>query len=92
MYFLRYTVPRREEGSTSKAHSTLSLKPTRTKKIEQLGKKTQNYKNAHAENSVFEQKPIKIDDFNELKEREVKERVEKRIMKGREVAEKDKLL
>ena len=57
-----------------------------------MGKKPQNYKNAHAETSVFEQKPIKIDDFNEFEEREVKEHVEKRIMKGREVAEKDKLL
>ena len=70
----------------------MSLKSTRTKKIEQLGKKPQNYKNAYAETSVFEQKTIKIDDFNEFKEREVQERVEKRIMKGREVAEKDKLL
>ena len=57
-----------------------------------MGKKPQNYKNTHAETSVFEQKSIKIDDFNEFKEREVKERIKKRIMKGREVAEKDKLL
>ena len=51
------------------------------KEIEQLGKNPQNYKNAHAETSVFEQKPIKIDDFNEAEEKEVKERVEKRKVK-----------
>ena len=55
-----------------------------------MGKNLQNYENTHAETSVFEQKPIKIDDFNEAKEKEVKECVEKRKMKRREVAEKDK--
>ena len=81
MYFPRYIVRRREESLTSKVHSTLSLKPTRTKKIEQLRKNLQNYENAHAETSVFEQKLIKIDDFNEAGEKEVKEGVEKRKMK-----------
>ena len=57
-----------------------------------MGKNPQNYKNAHAETWVFEQKSIKIDDFNEAVEKEVKERVEKRKMKQREVTEKNKLL
>ena len=47
------------------------------KKIEQFGKNPQNYKNAYAETSVFEQKPIKIDDFNEAEEKEAKELVKK---------------
>ena len=62
------------------------------KKIEQLGKNPQNYENNHAETCVFEQKPVKIDDFNKDEEKEVKESVEKRKMKRREVAEKNKLL
>ena len=41
---------------------------------------------------VYKQKPIKIDDFNEVEEKEGKERVEKRKIKRREVAEKNKLL
>ena len=34
------------------------------------------YKNNHAEICVFEQKPIKSDEFNEPEEKEVMERVE----------------
>ena len=37
-------------------------------------------------------KNLNIDDFNEVEEKEVKERVEKRRQKRREVAEKNKLL
>ena len=36
----------------------------------------QMYKNNHAEICVFEQKPVKIDEFNEAEEKEVMERVE----------------
>ena len=41
---------------------------------------------------MLEQKPIKIDHFNDEEEKEVKERVEKRKLKRREVTEKNKLL
>ena len=42
---------------------------------------------------LFEQKQIKIDDdFNETEEKEIKECVEKRKLKMREVAEKNTLL
>ena len=61
------------------------------KKMEFLGKNPQNYKDICNEKCVYEQKPVKIDDFNEAKEKEVKERVEKRKAKRREVAEKNKL-
>ena len=37
-------------------------------------------------------KPIKVDDFNKVEEKEVKKRVEKQKHKRREVAEKNKLL
>ena len=40
---------------------------------------------------MYEQKPIKIDDFNEAEEKEAKERVEKIKIKRREVAEKNKV-
>ena len=39
----------------------------------------------------FSKKPIKIDDFNEAEEIEVKEHVKKRKIKRREIAEKNKL-
>ena len=43
-----------------------------------LGKNPENYKTIRNEASVFEQKPInKVDDFNKIGEKEVKERAEK---------------
>ena len=60
------------------------------KNIESFGKNPQNYKNVRDETNVYEQKSIKINDFNEDEEKEVKERVEKRKIKRREVAEKKK--
>ena len=57
-----------------------------------LGKNPENYKNIRKETNVYEQKPVTIDDFNEVEEKEVKERVEKRRQKRREVAEQNKLL
>ena len=56
-----------------------------------MGKNPQNYE-VFITKRVYEQKPIKIDDFNEAEEKEVKERIEKRKIKRREVAEKNKLL
>ena len=56
-----------------------------------MWKNPQNYESVHNETSVNEKKPIKIDDFNKTEEKEVKERVEKRKIKRREVAEKNKL-
>ena len=40
------------------------------------------------ETNIYKQKPINVDDFNEVEEKEVKERVEKQKQKRREVAEK----
>lgn len=42
--------------------------------------------------NVYEQIPIAIDNFNDAEEVEVKQRVEKRKQKRREVVEKNKLL
>ena len=56
-----------------------------------MGKNLQNYESVHNEASVYEQKPIKINDFNEAEDKEVKERIEKRKIKRREVAKKNKL-
>ena len=58
--------------------------------MDPLGKNTQNYEDIRNETYVYEQKPLKIDDFNEAEEKEVKEHVEKRKIKRREVAEKNK--
>ena len=54
--------------------------------IESLGKNPQNYKNVRDETNVYEQKSIKINDFNKDEEKEVKERVEKHKIKCREGA------
>ena len=48
-------------------------KTYKDKKNECLGKNLQNYENVCDEKSVYEQKPLKIDDFNEAEEKEVKE-------------------
>ena len=48
-------------------------KTYKDKKNECLGKNLQNYENVCDEKSVYEQKPLKIDYFNEAEEKEVKE-------------------
>ena len=55
-----------------------------------LGKYPQKYEGVCNETSVYEQKPIKIDDFNEAEEKEIKEPAEKRKIKRIEVAENNK--
>ena len=63
------------------------------KKLESsLGKNPENYETICNETNIQKQKPINIDDFNEVEEKEVKEGVEKQKQKRREVAEKNKLL
>ena len=57
-----------------------------------LGKNPQKYERVCSETSVYEQKPIKIDDFNEAEEKEIKEPVQKRKIKRIQVAENNKLL
>ena len=53
-----------------------------------LRKTPKNYKAIRNEKSIYEQKPINIDEFNDIEEDEVRERVQKRKEKRREVAEK----
>ena len=63
------------------------------KKLEaSLGKNRNNYEEIRNEISVYDQKPIKVHDFNEIEEKQIKELVEKRKQKRREVAENNKLL
>ena len=57
-----------------------------------LRKNSHNYEESRDETSVYEQKPIKIDDFNEDEEKEVEDRVEKQMQKRREAAENNKFL
>ena len=47
------------------------------KNIESLGKNPQSYENVSNKTDVYEQTPIKINDFNEAQEKEMKERIEK---------------
>ena len=55
-----------------------------------LGKNPQKYEGVCNETSVYQQKPIKTDDFNEAEEKEIKDPVEKRKIKRIEVAENNK--
>ena len=57
-----------------------------------VGKNPNNYESLQKETSIYEQKPINIDDFNDLEEAEVKERVNKQKQKRCEITENNKLL
>ena len=57
-----------------------------------LGKNPDNYETIRDETNIYEQKPINIDEFNDVEQTEVRERVQKRKEKRMEVAEKNKLL
>ena len=87
--FLRFTARPKGEVSALRALSTSCSKLTKKQKnIESLGKNPQNYENFCNETDVYEQKPIKIYDFNKAEEKEIKERVEKQKIKRRAVAKK----
>ena len=59
------------------------------KKLERsLGKNPENYETIRNETNICEQKLVNVDDFNEVKEKEVKERVEKRKQERDEVTKK----
>ena len=64
----------------------------RKKKMKLLGKIPKNYEEISNDVLVYEQKPIKIDNFNEAEQKEIKEHIEKRKLKRREVAENNKPL
>ena len=57
-----------------------------------MGKSPNNYENIRKETNIYQQKPVNIDKSNDSEEADVKEQVEKRKNKWREVAEKNKLL
>ena len=53
-----------------------------------LGRNPENYETIRNETSVFEQKLIKVDDLNEIEEKQVKEQVGKQKQKRQEEAKK----
>ena len=57
-----------------------------------LGKNLENSETIRNERNIYEQKPVNVDDFNEVEEKDVKEKVEKQKQERREVPEKNKLL
>ena len=57
-----------------------------------LGINPENYESIDNKTYTYEQKPINVADFNEVEEKEVKERIEKQKPKRQEVVEKNKLL
>ena len=63
----------KRRGFDLKSTFYIIFKTYKDKKNECLGKNLQNYENVSDEKSVYEQKPLKIDYFNEAEEKEVKE-------------------
>ena len=57
-----------------------------------IGKNPSNYENIRKETNTYKQELINTDDFNDSEEAEVKERVNKRKLKQREMAVNNKLL
>ena len=53
-----------------------------------LGINPENYESIDNKTYTYEQKPINVADFNEVEEKEVKERIEKQKPKRQEVVEK----
>ena len=76
----------------SNFHTIFKTYKDKKKLDSSLGKNPENFESIHNETNIYEQNPINIDDFNEIEEKKVKERVEKRKQKPRDVAEKNKLL
>ena len=72
-----------KHGSDLKSNFHIIFKTYKDKKHleSSLGKTPENYKNIHNETNIYEEKPINLNDFNEVEEKEVKERVEKRKQK-----------
>ena len=89
-FFLKFIVEQKNAVLIRRAIFTLSLKRTRTNNNWKVPweKNPENYELKSDETYTFEQKPINVDDFNEVEEKEVKERVEKRKQKRREVNRK----
>ena len=84
IFFQRFIALQNGEDLILKVHSTSCLKHIRTKiKMQLLGKSHQNFEEIRNDVWVYEQKPIKIDDFNKAEKKEIKERVEKKIKKER---------
>ena len=53
-----------------------------------LGINPENYESIDNKTYTYEQKPINVADFNEVEEKQVKERIEKQKPKRQEVVEK----
>ena len=57
-----------------------------------MGKNPENFETIHNETKIYEQKPINIDEFNDVEKTESRECIAKGKEKRRDVAEKNKLL
>ena len=57
-----------------------------------MGKNPENFETIHYETKIYEQKPINIDEFNDVEKTESRECIAKGKEKCRDVAEKNKLL
>ena len=93
-FFIEIYCSTEKRGFNLKSNFHIIFKTYKDKKQleSSLGKNPENYENIRNETNFYEQKPIKINDLIDVEEKQVKERVEKRKQKRREVAEKNKML
>ena len=86
--------PTEKSGFDLKSNFYIIFKTYKDKKQmkNSLDKNPENYENIRNETNIYEQKPTNVHDFNKVEEKGVKERVEKRKQKRREVVEKNKPL
>ena len=87
-----YSTEKRGFDLKSNFHIIFKTYKDKNKFESSLGKNPENYETIRNETNIYEEKPVNVDDFNEVEEKEVKERVEKQKQKRCEVAEKIKLL
>ena len=83
---------RREFNLKSNFHIIFKTYKDKKNVESSLGKNSYNYEGVQDETSVYEQKPIEIDEFYETEEKIVEEKVGKRKNKRQGVAESDKFL
>ena len=71
MYTQSWKVQPNEQVLTLSTHFSSFLRSRKIKKIKQSGKNPQNYALERNESFIFDQKPVKIDIFNNKEETEI---------------------
>ena len=92
-YFLKFIALLKKRGIDRKSNFHIIFKTYKGKTNWEvsLAKNPENYEKICHETNIYEQKPISIDERNDVEESGFRACVEKRKEKRREIAEKNKL-